>query len=166
MEQTQTEYIAIDNKWMFREATLVLGYYHHNNEWTPGRNLAIPKDTLIRSGSRFKIIASKAREKAWFMANTVAPADAQLHFNLEDIFEPAVADLLRLNAINTLEDVATELDAIIPGSEMASESKKPTTIPLRVLLGQVANKDEETINAWISGAVNLCKIPVPPSEGE
>lgn len=153
-------YLAVDNKFMFRDAVLVQGAFLEGTEWVPGRELAIPKDTLVKSGSLFRIVATKSRERAWFVAGTVANADAKLHFNLEDMFDSLQAGKLRMYAINTLEDVAQELDALVPGSEIESETRQSTVVPLRELLAEMCGNKLTQVNEWIAEAKRLCAEPV------
>ena len=166
-------YVAIDNKWMFRDARLVEGAY-----WSAGANagkggwvdaplggIEVPADTLIRSQSVFEIAAPRYRERVWFNGNTVAPADGpKLHFELSDVFEPAIEATLNLYNVFTLEDVADELDALVPGSEFEGPEKKQRTMPLRDLLAKESGGDLKQVDAWIQAAKDIVRpAPAPAS---
>jgi len=148
----RVRYLAIDNKWLYRDGHVVKGHVYREGKWLPVEDLEVQAHTLIKSGSLFEICASKARVKQWFAEGTVAPGDATRHFDMQDVFDEGFADRLHVHGIHCLEDVATELDAIVPGSEFGNENGQPQTMSLVALLTQLNDGSGEKAREQIAAA--------------
>lgn len=75
--------------------------------WTPSDGDEFPKESLVQSGSQFEVALTAAKETDWLKRKAIAPLDANVHFNLEDVFGEDGAKALRLSNIWTLEEVVS-----------------------------------------------------------
>jgi hypothetical protein len=135
------------------------------SEWTgipelkPANYRGTP-NIFILSGSIFETELPPAHESRWLALGVIAPVEANIHLNLEDVFGADLANDLRDAFIFTLEDVAAERAAEPLG--FFSFTGNIERVPLRQFLKVKAQATDEQVDDWIELAKMAIEKPAAP----
>lgn len=114
--------------------------------WLPANGEEYVPQSLVHSGSILELALHPTKRADWLKRGAIAPLDAGLHFNLDDVFGEEFARYLRLSNIWTLEDVLANKK----GDVLVGDRYIP--IYAAAMVRQLAKDNADVVAAWMADA--------------
>lgn len=131
--------------------------------WTTAMGEEFPPQSIVRSGSQFELSLHPSKEAEWLRRGAIAPLDAGLHFNLEDVFGEDYAKYLRLSNVWTFEDIlANKMGDVLVGNNLIKISAANMVRQLSQNKPDVVAAWMEDVRAIVEGA-RVAVAPAPPA---
>lgn len=109
---------------------------------------------IVLSGSVIEIELPIHHEARWLRIGAIAPMESNLHVDLENVFGPDKAKLLRMNGIFTYEDIVNErMVDPAPYSMLGLDNQ----VPMRSFLTTIVPAEE--VDGIIEQARRIVKTP-------